>query len=137
MAQDFLTNPYPEKQAEVREMLDALRASLSSLDLDRIESHHRYGPKFTRVDDGVRVESERGRQIEVDAFGAAERFDSEFEDLRIDVFGTTALTTCVYKGEFEVNGQVTPFRVYLIFLLVSDGGEWKITHESLFRMPTE
>ena len=113
---------YPEEQAAVREMLEQLRLSLSSLDLDRIESHHLYGDKFTRVDDGKRMGAEAGRQVERDLFGAFTQFDSQFEDVRIDVFEHTALVTCLYLPEFEIGGQTNAIRFYLTFLLVNDAG---------------
>jgi hypothetical protein len=133
----FITYDYPEEKAEIQEMLEQLRLSLSSLDIERIEAHHLYGPKFTRVTDGTRMESAAGRQVEADFFGSLDRFDSEFKDVRIDVFEHTGLVTCVYECESEVGGQTTLWKWYLTFLLVNDGGQWKIVHEGLFTMPKE
>jgi len=87
------------------------------------------------VDDAKRIGPVEGRQVERDFFGAAERFDSQFKDVRIDVFEHTALVTCVYEGEFVMGGQAGSGRFFLTFLLVNDGGQWKITHEALFTMP--
>ena len=67
-------------------MLEQLCLSLALLDLDRIASHHLYGPKFTHVRDGTRMEAEAGRQVERDFLRAADRYDSRFSDVRIDVF---------------------------------------------------
>jgi hypothetical protein len=133
----FITYDYPEERAAIREMLEQLRLSLASLDLDRIESHHLYGPKFTRVQNGRRMEAEAGRQIERDLFGSFDRFDSQFKDVRIDVFEHTALVTCVYQVEVEVGGETNVSKIYLTFLLVNDGGQWKIIHEGLFDLPDE
>jgi ketosteroid isomerase-like protein len=133
----FISHDYPEEKAAIQEMLEELRLSLASLDLDRIESHHLYGDKFTRVDDGKRIGAEEGRQVERDLFGAFTRFDSQFEDVRIDVFEHTALVTCIYLPEFEIGGQTNAVRFYLTFLLVNDAGQWKIVHEGLFNMPNE
>jgi ketosteroid isomerase-like protein len=131
----FITYDYPEEKAAIREMLVELRLSLSSLDLERIESHHLYGPKFTRVQNGTRMGAEAGRQVERDFFGALARCDSQFEDVRIDVFEDTALVTCVYQVEAEASGQTNIGKMYLTFLLVNDGGQWKIIHEGIFDMP--
>jgi ketosteroid isomerase-like protein len=133
----FITYDYPKEKAAIREMLEQLRLSLTSLDLDRIESHHLYGEKFTRVENGTRMGAEAGRQVERDLFGAFNRFDSQFDDVRIDVFGHTALVTCVYQVEFEAGGEANAARMYLTFLLVNDGGQWKIIHEGIFGMPDE
>ena len=130
----FISYGYLQEKAAVQEMLEQLRQSLSSLDLERIESHHLYGPKFTRVENGTRMEAEAGRQAERDFFGALARFDSQFKDVRVDVFEHTALVTCVYEYEFTVGGETNPGKVYLTFLLVNDGGRWKIIHEGLFQM---
>jgi ketosteroid isomerase-like protein len=132
---NFITYDYPKEKAAVREMLEELRLSLSSLDMERIEAHHLYGPKFTRVENGVRMGAEAGRQVERDLFGAFARFDSQFKDVRIDVFEHTALVTCVYQVEFEIGGQTNAAKMYLTFLLVNDGGQWKIVHEGIFDMP--
>jgi ketosteroid isomerase-like protein len=131
----YISYDYPEEKAAVQEMLDQLRQSLSSLDLDRIEAHHLYGPKFTRVQNGTRMGAEAGRQVEADLFGVMDRFDSWFDDVRIDVFEHTALVTCVYRVEFDAGGQTNAARMYLTFLLVDDGGQWKIIHEGIFDMP--
>jgi ketosteroid isomerase-like protein len=132
----FISDDYPEEKAAIQEMLEELRLSLASLDLDRIESHHLYGPKFTRVDDGKRIGAKEGRQVERDLFGAFTQFDSQFEDVRIDVFEHTALVTGLYLPEFEMGGQKNALKFYLTFLLVNDGGQWKIVHEGLFNMPS-
>jgi hypothetical protein len=92
----FISDDYPEEKAAIQEMLEELRLSLASLDLDRIESHHLYGEKFTRVENGTRIGAEAGRQVERDLFGAFSQFDSQFEDVRIDVFEHTALFTGLY-----------------------------------------
>jgi hypothetical protein len=131
----FITYDYPEEKAAVREMLEELCLSLSSLDMKRIEAHHLYGPKFTRVENGVRMGAEAGRRVERDLFGALDRFDSQFNDVRIDVFEHTALVTCVYQVEFEIGGEANAAKMYLTFLLVNDGGQWKIIHEGIFDMP--
>ena len=133
----FITYDYPEEKAAVQAMLEELRLSLSSLDLERIEAHHLYGPKFTRVENGARMGAETGRQVEREGFGAFARFDSQFNDVRIDVFGHTALVTCVYQVEFEVGGATNAMKMYLTFLLVDDNGQWKIVHEGIFDMPNK
>ncbi len=83
------------------------------------------------------MEAEAGRQVERDAFGSLDRFDSQFKDVRIDVFEHTAIVTCVYEFEFEVGGETNVGKIYLTFLLVNDGGQWKIIHEGLFDMQDE
>ena len=57
--------------------------------------------------------------------------------MRIDVFEHTAIVTCVYELEREVGGETNAGKVYLTFLLVNDGGQWKIIHEGLFDLPDE
>ena len=81
--------------------------------------------------------AEAGRQVERDLFGAFTQFDSQFEDVRIDVFEHTALVTGLYLPEFVIGGQTNALKFYLTFLLVNDRGQWKIVHEGLFNMPTE
>lgn len=133
----FISYDYPEEKAAIQEMLEGLTRNLASLDLDLIASDHLYVPKFTRVDDGVRVEAEAGRQIERDFFGSIDRFDSQFKDVRIDVFEHTALVTSIFECEGEVGGETNAVKFHLTFLLVNVGGEWKIIYEGLFGMPAE
>jgi hypothetical protein len=81
--------------------------------------------------------AEAGRQVERDLFGAFSQFDSQLEDVRIDVFEHTALVTCIYQPEFEIGGETNAVKFYLTLLLVNDAGQWKIVHEGLFNMPNE
>lgn len=131
---DLTDSEYPEEKASVLAMLEQLRLDVASLDVDKIESHHLYGSRFSRVDGGHRVGAQEGRQMERNFFSSISRCDVTFDDVRIDVFEHTAVVTCVHAGEWEVGGQVQSTRVFLTLVLVQDAGAWKIAHEGSYKL---
>ena len=129
---DPITEPFPERQEQVRRTLEALVDAVHAKDADRLESIHLYGPKFTKFDDFEpleRVDAETCRASERSGLLAAERVRYRFEDLKVDVFDRVAIATFLLHEEIRADGRdVTALaRSTLVFVL--DGDRWRITHE--------
>lgn len=128
---DFVAHDYPEERANIEKMMERLAEACRELDLDRIDSFHVYGPQFTRVQDGRRMDAEEGRQAEREYFGSLDRFDSEFKDLKIDIFRETAVVTGIYEFEGVIGEESHSASILLTLVLVKVEDDWKITYEAL------
>lgn len=49
---DIINEMYPDEQARVEQVLRAALDAGQKRELDRLDSYHLYGPKFTKFDDG-------------------------------------------------------------------------------------
>lgn len=61
---------YPEEQAKVEERLQEIMSAAQNKDIDRLESYHLFGPKFTKFDDFEpleRQDAETTRRLEREA----------------------------------------------------------------------
>jgi ketosteroid isomerase-like protein len=132
-AEDVVNGTYAEEQGRIERRLGEILDAVRQRDLDRLDSYHLYGPKFTKFDDFEpldRQDAETGRQVEHEGIGSLKRFAGRVVDLKVDVFGPAAVATYVFEyggttaddEEFEVRARST-----IVFL--RDRGEWKIVHE--------
>jgi ketosteroid isomerase-like protein len=125
------TSPEDRLRVEIRlhQILDAAKFG----DAAQLASYHLYGPKFTKFDDFEpldRQEAEEARAGE-DAVTEVDNFTYKLDDLRIDVFGPTAIATFVLNYAFDSDGEHISARARSTLVLVSDGSEWRIAHEHL------
>lgn len=114
--------------ARVREIFAAAQAK----EFERLAGYHLYGPKFTKFDDFEPLERQDAagaRQSEEDGLGAVTDFHYDLEDLKVDVFGTTAVTTFVLDYGFAVDDETIDARARATLVLVNDDGGWRIVHE--------
>ena len=128
---DLVDDPFPEAQAELREVVesivkDAVAANLEGLQEAHLESEKftKFGPRsFDRQDVASTNESEAA------FFGSISDFNQEVEELKIDVFGDIGIATYYPHVSFVQDGveKRASGRQTLVFLRTSDG--WKIVHE--------
>jgi ketosteroid isomerase-like protein len=134
---DPATDRFPEAQQEVARTLAELLATAERKDMTRLESMHLYGPKFTRWDGKTpeRQDAEMTRQAErfIEKLDA---FRPKVEDLKVDVFGSTAVTTFVMAYEVVAGGQSTSARSRATLVWVKVNSGWKIVHEHFSPFPT-
>ena len=120
----------------VQDILDAVNAQ----DVDRLEAHHLWGPKFSKFDDGEpyeRQDAETTRQLERELVTAAKAISFRAEDLKVDVFGEVAVATFVLDWAATMpDDQEYAARSRGTLVFVSDGGEWKIVHEHFSAFPS-
>ena len=136
---DVVNDPFPQAQAaisaRVQEILDAVNAQ----DVDRLDAHHLWGPKFSKFDDGEpagRQDAETTRQIERELVAAATAISFRAEDLKVDVFGPAAVATFVLDWSATMpDGDTYAARSRATLVFVDDRGEWKIVHEHFSAFP--
>src|SRR5207253_1030275 len=98
-APDAVVGQFPEDQAAIAKAIDQIVDAAKKKDIDRLESMHAYGPKFSKFeDDGTdRMDAANGKKGERDGFAALTAFDAHVENLKVDVFGPAAVATFVMK----------------------------------------
>ncbi|MBT8222251.1 MAG: nuclear transport factor 2 family protein [Eudoraea sp.] len=135
---DIVQDEFPEYKAEIKEVLDGIFQSFKDKDADRLIAFHVYGPKFTEFrNDGPRFGSAGNEEYERGFVGAIEDWDSNLNDLKIDVFGEVAVVT--FEADFRptMQGNVVQIWANVTLVFVKTEGEWKITHEHFSQFEKE
>lgn len=129
--QDLINETYPDAQAELREVVNAIAIDVMTANIEGLQGAHLESPKFTKFGPRSfdRQDVESTNMSEAAFFGSVSNMNYEIRDLKIDVFGDIGIVTYypyvsfVKDGEKrEVNGRQT-----LVFLKTESG--WKIVHE--------
>ena len=132
-SEDVVADPFPDAQAAVERRLREVMDAAQTQDVDRLESYHLYGPKFTKFDDFEpleRQDAETTRQLEREAITGVKAFVPHVADLKVDVFGPVAVATFVFNYDVTTNdGEELSVRARATLVFVEDGAAWKIVHE--------
>jgi ketosteroid isomerase-like protein len=129
---NFVTEPYLDEQKAIEKLVHDIFDSGKRKDIDRLESYHLYGPKFTRYDDGApwpRQNAEQGKKSERDGFLSADEYSIAFSNLKVDVFGDFAVATFDADWSFRAGKVKDAAKSRSTLVFVKVGGQWKITHE--------
>jgi ketosteroid isomerase-like protein len=125
-------------EGQVRHRLDEIWSAGASRDLDRLASFHLYGPHFTEFKDGQpRGDAASGAAAERAFFSAIPGSAVDMKDLKIDLFGDTAVAT--YNGHFAATMQGHPISADMgvTMVFVYTDGDWKIAHEHFSPLRTK
>jgi hypothetical protein len=130
-AVDIASEPFPERQREVERTLGEVLAAAGRKDIDRLETLHLYGGKFSKWDGTGpgRLDAEATRRAERAAIEALDFLRLDVEDLKVDVFGDAAVATFAMRSEAAAKGQRAEGKVRATIVWVKVGSGWKIVHE--------
>lgn len=124
---------YPEEQAKVEKRLREIMSAAQNKDIDRLESYHLFGPKFTKFDDFEpleRQDAETTRRLEREAITGVKEFAPSVNELKVDIFGPVAIATFVFEYGIVTNDdEELSVRARSTMVFAKDGSEWKILHE--------
>jgi len=128
------TNPqtHPQKvQAQIERRLNEVLDAAEKKDLERLDSYHLYGPKFTKFSAAStdRQDAATSRKGEHEVLNAIRDLKMHATDLKIDVFGNVAIGTFILDSSFNAGGTALHKQNQGTLVFVKDHGEWKITHE--------
>lgn len=129
---DIVKDMYPDDQKQIDRLVHDIFDAAGNKDLDRLESFHLPGPKFTKFDDWeplARQDAQSAMKAEREAFSSVNDFHCSIVDLKADVFGDVAIATFV--ADYSMKAGETPIaaRARSTIVFVKDGGTWKIAHE--------
>jgi ketosteroid isomerase-like protein len=134
---DLVEEPFPLKQAAVAKIIHELFEAAEQGDLQRLESFHLYGPKFSKFDDmppSARQDAAATRRQERMALSALTDFSATVEDLRVDVLGSVAVATFILRYSFETPDASGSASARSTMVLVETADTWKIVHEHFSRL---
>ena len=133
MGNDVINETYPEEQAKVEQRIQDIWSAVQNKEVDRLESYHLFGPKFTKFDDFEpldRQDAETTRRLEREAITGVKAFVPNVTDLNDDVFGPVAVATFVFEyGITTEDDEELSMRARSTMVFAKDGPEWKIVHE--------
>jgi ketosteroid isomerase-like protein len=131
---DIVSEPYVAEQERVAATLHAIMEAVQRKDFARLAAFHLDSPKFTKFDDVEPLDRQdiaTANQSEAEGLGGVEGFQYELRDLKIDVFGPTAVATFIFDYRFEAGGEALALTARTTMVFVDEGGTWKIAHEHL------
>ena len=128
---DLINDPFPEAQAELREVVKSIVKDAETADIEGLKIAHLVSDKFTKF--GPRSFNRQNvastNKSEEAFFGSISNFRQEIKDLKIDVFGDIGIATYYPHVSFVQDGEEKKGsgRQTLVFLRTENG--WKIVHE--------
>lgn len=131
---DITHEPFEDAQRAIRLRMDEVLAAVDAGRLDQLTEFHLDSPKFTKFNDVPplqRQDSVAAMESEAAEFSALDSIQSDFRDVRIDVFGPVGVVTGVYAYRAVAGGETLVGEVRATVVMVDDRGDWKIAHEHL------
>jgi ketosteroid isomerase-like protein len=120
-----------DEQTKIGKTIDEILDAAQKKQLDRLDAFHAYGPKFSKFeDDGAgRQDAALGKKGEHDGLAAVKSFNAKVSDLKIDVFGNSAVATFILAYDLDTGKEKMSGKDRGTFVFVKVGGAWKIVHE--------
>ena len=127
-----------EERARIGQRLNQIFDAAQKKDLERLDSYHFYGPKFTKFSASFpgRQDAATARQGEHNGITAANDLKMNAEDLKVDIFGNVAIATFNLNFSFKTDSGVVERKEQSTLVFVKDRGEWKIAHEHFSPIPS-
>jgi ketosteroid isomerase-like protein len=136
---DVVGDLFPEAQAAVVQRVQDILAAVEAQDVDRLDSYHLFGPKYSKFDDGEpagRQDAATAQQLERELVASAKTLRFRAEDLKVDVFGPVAVATLILDWAATMpDDQEYAARSRATLVFVDDGSEWKLVHEHFSAFP--
>jgi len=131
-----LTGDYPDERAGIESRLSEILDAAEKKDLERLDSYHFYGPKFTKFGTPAgRLDATTARQEEHQGLSRISDLSMRTEDLKIDVFGDVGVATFIMHSDFKAGTNTFHQKARGTLVFVKDGGFWRITHEHFSSPP--
>ena len=131
LQRDLLNDPFPEAQAELREVVESIVKDAMTANIEGLQAAHLVSDKFTKFGPRSfdRQDVAGTNESEAAFFSSISNFNQEIKDLKIDVFGDIGIATYYPHVSFVQNGEKKngSGRQTLVFLKTEHG--WKIVHE--------
>ena len=131
-----LTADYPDERVGIESRLSEIFDAAEKKDLERLDSYHFYGPKFTKFGTSAgRLDATSARQEEHQGLSRISDLSMRAEDLKIDVFGDVGVATFTMHSDFKAGTNTFHQKARSTLIFVKDRGFWKITHEHFSSPP--
>jgi ketosteroid isomerase-like protein len=120
-----------DDQAKITKIMQEILDAAQKKELDRLDAFHDYGPKFTKFEDDqlARQDAVAGKKGERDALTGVKSFAAKLENLKVDVFGTAAVVTCILDYSVDTGKEKMTGKDRSTIVFAKEGGAWKIVHE--------
>jgi hypothetical protein len=132
-SESILVDPCEERKAEVENTLQQIMSAARRRAVHELESHHAFGPKFTKFDDFEpleRQDAEATRRLEREAILGVKEFAPDVVDLQVDIFGPVAVATFVMRYDVVTeDDDELSLRARSTMVFAHDEDRWLIVHE--------
>ncbi len=118
---------------QIEHRLQEIFDACAKKDMPRLDSYHLYGPAFTKftTESANRLDSESARKGEHDGLTAISGLAMQADDLKVDMFGDTAVATFILNYSFNTGADMVQKKSRTTMMFVKDHDAWKIVHEHL------
>lgn len=119
------------EKAQIERRLKEIFDAAEKKDMVRLDSYHYYGPHFTKFSGAspARQNAAVAREGEHEGLGSIDGLLMQADDLKIEVFGRTAVITFILDCSFMAGNHGVDKKEQATMILVRDAGAWKIVHE--------
>jgi len=129
--QDVVNDPFPEAQAELREVISSLGTDAVTANIEGLQNIHLDSDKFTKFGprNFERQDVKSTNESEAAFFSSVSNMNYEAKNVKVDVFGDIGIVTYYPHVSFVKDGEERKVqgRQTLVFLNTENG--WKIIHE--------
>ena len=124
-------------RSAIQQRLDEVFAAAKAKDWARLDSYHAYGPGFTKFGSEApgRQDEHTAREGEHKSLGSIEGLEISAQELKIDIFGKTAVTTSILRSKFNLAGEARDRSGRATLVFIKEAGQWKIIHEHISPIP--
>jgi len=128
---DMINDPNLTAQAEVREAIISIVKDAEMANIDGLQAAHLHSNKFTKFGPRQfeRQDVESTNKSEAAFFGSISEYKQEIKELKIDVFGNTAVATYYPHVTFKQNGEEKKVSGRQTFVFLKTENSWKLVHE--------
>ncbi len=126
-----LNADYPGERAQIQRTLQEIFEAAEKKDLDRLDSYHFYGPKFTKFagEKPGRQDATASRWGEHEGLEAINGLSMRANDLKVDIFGEVGIATFILDYHFKAGTDTVEKKARATMVFVKERDAWKIVHE--------
>ena len=129
---NIIDDPFTEDQEKVEKILTNIFEVAKAKDMKSLDSYHLNHFKYTKFDNGdlpSRMDYATAKKKEEDFFTGVSEFNYQLHNTKVDVFGSTAISTFIIEYDVKFNDEPLHGKLMGTLVFVKDGEQWKIVHE--------
>ncbi len=128
---------------EIRRVINDIFVAARDKDFEALSELNDWGAGFTKFGDSPpleRLDGDNARHYDTVLFTNITDFTCVVEDLRVDIFGDTAVATCylnyggIFVNDYSFEARRVSAKSRATFVLHHAGGKWRVVHQHLSKL---
>jgi ketosteroid isomerase-like protein len=125
-------DPFQQEQEIIKNILVDIFNVAKAKDMATLNAYHLNSPKYSKFNESetpLRVDYAAAKKSEEDFFMNAAQQEYKLNDIKVDVFDNTAISTFLLAYDVTFDGRQYKDTLRGTLVFVKDRGNWKIAHE--------